>query len=443
MMTTENGKRKTENGFFRIITFGCKVNQCDTTGLTQALIAQGWLEAAEGTAPDLLLVNTCTVTARADQQARQAIRGLAREFPGVPLWVTGCYAQRSPEELATLPGVQAVLGNREKARLAALLAELPLEQPLLQVEAFTPGEAFQTLPAPVIAGHTRPRLKIQDGCEHDCTYCIVPQVRGPRRSLPPEEVAAALEKLAAAGYREAVLTGVNLGQYGVDLTPTTDLTALLRILRSHARPPRLRLSSLEPQEVTPALLQELAEFPGFCPHFHLPLQSGAAPVLAAMGRDYSPKEFRDLVEEINRLFPDAGLGLDVLVGFPGETAADMEATYALIESLPVTYLHVFPFSPRPGTPAAAMPRVAAGTVQGRAKRMRELGQRKKKQFLESQLDRTGEVLVEGPASQTGWLKGLSANYLRVLLPGPMDLKNQIVMLRFRELQGEVLVGEVV
>jgi threonylcarbamoyladenosine tRNA methylthiotransferase MtaB len=441
-MTAENRKPKTENRLFRILTFGCKVNQCDTMGLAQEFIARGWQAAPEGIAPDLLLVNTCTVTARADQQARQAIRGLARDFPGAPLWVTGCYAQRAPGELAALPGVQRVLGNREKVRLADLLAVFGEELPVFNVGAFAPEEAFQSWPAPLMPGHTRPRLKIQDGCEHHCTYCIVPQVRGPRRSLPPKEVAAALEKLAAAGYQEAVLTGVNLGQYGLDLDPPTNLAALLQLLRSRPRPPRLRLSSLEPQEVTPALLQELATFPGFCPHFHLPLQSGAAPVLTAMGRDYTPQEFRDLVQEINRLFPEAGLGLDVLVGFPGETAADFEATFSLVEALKVTYLHVFPFSPRPGTPAARLRRVPAPEVKARAKRMRELGQIKKRQFLEAQLGRTGEVLVEGPGPRAGWLQGLSANYLRVLLPGPLEWQNQILTVRFREVQGEILLGEV-
>ncbi|MDD2900919.1 MAG: tRNA (N(6)-L-threonylcarbamoyladenosine(37)-C(2))-methylthiotransferase MtaB [Syntrophales bacterium] len=441
-MATENRKPKTENHLFCILTFGCKVNQCDTVGLSQELIAQGWQAAPEGTSPDLILVNTCTVTARADQQARQAIRRLAREYPGTPLWITGCYAQRDPEELAALPGVQAVLGNREKARLAVWLAAFPQKAPRIEVGPFALTENFQALPAPLLPGHTRPRLKIQDGCEHHCTYCIVPQVRGPRRSLPLEEVAGALEKLAAASYQEVVLTGVNLGQYGGDLNPSTDLAALLRFLSSRPRPPRLRLSSLEPQEVTPALLQELAGFPGFCPHFHLPLQSGAAPVLKAMGRDYTPEAFRDIIQEIKRLFPDAGLGMDVLVGFPGETEADFEATRSLVASLPVTYLHVFPFSPRPGTPAAEMRRVPHQEVQTRAKNMRELGQRKKRQFLEAQLGKTGEVLVEGPAARAGMLKGLSANYLRVLLPGPLDWQNRIIKVRFREIQGEALVGEV-
>ncbi len=441
-MTTENPKPKTQNRLFRLITFGCKVNQCDSAGLAQELAAQGWQEAPKEATPDLILVNTCTVTARADQQARQALRRLARDYPGVPLWVTGCYAQRAATELAALPGVQAVLGNREKARLASYLANLPEKKPLWQqVSSLAGAGEFQTWSVPFSPGHTRARLKIQDGCEHHCTYCIVPQVRGPRRSLPPGEVAAALEQLAAAGYREVVLTGVNLGQYGLDLTPPTNLADLLAAVRSQPLPLRLRLSSLEPQEVTAALLRELAAFPGFCPHFHLPLQSGAAPVLAAMGRDYTPGAFREVVREINRHFPDAGLGLDVLVGFPGETAADFEATRSLVASLPVTYLHVFPFSPRPGTPAALMDRVPAPEIQKRAQVMRELGQDKKSKFLEAQLGKTGEVLVEGPAPPSGWLQGLSANYLRVQFPGGLSLKNRILRVRFKEVQVDMLVGE--
>jgi threonylcarbamoyladenosine tRNA methylthiotransferase MtaB len=443
-MATKNEKRKAKNRLFRIITFGCKVNQCDSVGLAQELAAQGWEAAPSGAAPDLILVNTCTVTARADQQARQALRRLARDYPGVPLWVTGCYAQRAPGELAALPGVQAVLGNREKARLTSYLAQLQEDQqPRLQVGSFVPCEEFQTLPAPISPGHTRPRLKIQDGCEHHCTYCIVPQVRGPRRSLPPGEVAAALEQLAAGGYQEVVLTGVNLGQYGLDLAPPLTLAALLGAVRSRPRPPRLRLSSLEPQEVTTPLLRELAAFPGFCPHFHLPLQSGAAPVLAAMGRDYTPSEFHDLVQEICRCFPGPGLGLDILVGFPGETGADFEATRSLVASLPVTYLHVFPFSPRPGTPAARLPRVPAQEVQQRAQVMRELGQAKKREFLEAQMGKTGEVLVEASAPQAGLLRGLSDHYLRVLVPGSLSLQNRILPVRFQEVRGEALVGEII
>ena len=202
-------------------------------------------------------------------------------------------------------------------------------------------------------GHTRAWLKIQEGCSHHCSYCIVPQVRGPRRSWAPAEVVAALQELAGP-HQEVVLTGIDLGQYGQDLRPATSLAGLVRRLKQAELPFRVRLSSLEPQEVTGELLAELASWRAFCPHFHLPLQSGAAPVLAAMNRPYRPGDFQDLVADLPGAFPDAALGLDVLVGFPGETAADFAATRTLLAALPLTYLHVFPFSPRPGTPAPAV-----------------------------------------------------------------------------------------
>jgi threonylcarbamoyladenosine tRNA methylthiotransferase MtaB len=217
----------------------------------------------------------------------------------------------------------------------------------------------------------------------------------------------------------------------------------VRRLKEQAWPFRVRLSSLEPQEVTGELLRELAAWPRFCPHFHLPLQSGAAPVLAAMGRPYTPGDFTELVNDLHRRFPEAGLGLDVLVGFPGESAADFEATRALVAKLPVTYLHVFPFSPRPGTPAARMAPLPGREIRARAEIMRDLGRRKKLQFLQSQLGRIREVLVEGPASRPGWLKGLSDNYLRMILPGPPSLRNRRLLVRGRRLRGETVEGEVV
>jgi threonylcarbamoyladenosine tRNA methylthiotransferase MtaB len=300
---------------------------------------------------------------------------------------------------------------------------------------FRPWEVHQT------PGHTRAWLKIQEGCSHHCRYCIVPKVRGPRRSLEPTAVLAAFHQLAGLGYREIVLTGVDLGQYGLDHAPPVNLAALVRRLAAQAWPFRVRLSSLEPMMVTPELLDELAAWGDFCPHFHLPLQSGAAPVLAAMGRPYGPEEFRDLVREITRRFPGPGLGLDVLVGFPGETAAHFEATRSLVAELPVTYLHVFPYSPRPGTPAADLPPLPGKIVQARARIMRELGQAKKIEFLEAQLGQVREVLVEGPAARPGWLQGLSDHYLRVIFPGPPAWHNRRVMVRFRVIKDELLLGE--
>jgi threonylcarbamoyladenosine tRNA methylthiotransferase MtaB len=429
-----------------MVTFGCKVNQVDSAGLSQDLAALGW-RPAEDAPPELIVVNTCTVTARSDQQARQTIRRLARDYPGAAIWVTGCYAQRDPGEVAGLPGVQGVVGNREKVCLASLVNAPPAspdsESPLGPrhfVSPVDPAAPFETWPVRRFPGHTRAWLKIQEGCSHRCTYCIVPRVRGERRSLAPAGVAAALEELAALEYQEVVLTGVDLGQYGQDLTPPLDLAALVARLRERPLPFRVRLSSLEPQEVTGELLHALAAWPEFCPHFHLPLQSGAAPVLAAMGRPYTPGEFTELVREIHRLFSDAGLGLDVLVGFPGESAADFEATRALVAELPATYLHVFPFSPRPGTPAASMTPLPAREIRDRAASMRSLGNRKKAQFLETQIGKTREVLVEGPAPRAGWLRGLSDNYLRVSLPGPPEWHNRRLPVRFRRRLGEVLEG---
>jgi threonylcarbamoyladenosine tRNA methylthiotransferase MtaB len=425
---------------FQILTFGCKVNQCDTAGMARELRARSWQAAAPGTAPDLVLVNTCTVTARADQQARQAIRRLARTHPGTPLWVTGCYAQRDPAAVAALPGVQVVFGNQEKTRLAQILSERD-PGPRQLVAPISQAVAFQLWRVQAVPGHTRAWLKIQEGCSHHCRYCIVPTVRGPRRSLDSGAVLAALAELAGLGYREVVLTGVDLGQYGLDHSPPDNLAGLVRRLSQKTWPFRVRLSSLEPQMVTAELLDELAAWRQFCPHFHLPLQSGAAPVLAAMGRPYGPAAFQDLVREISRRFPGAGLGLDVLVGFPGETAADFEATRTLVASLPVTYLHVFPFSPRPGTPAANLLPLPGQVIRERARLLRVLGQAKKRQFLDAQLGQAREVLVEGPAPKKGWLQGLTDHYLRANFPGPPAWRNRLVRVRFRNTKDNFLVGQ--
>jgi threonylcarbamoyladenosine tRNA methylthiotransferase MtaB len=235
---------------------------------------------------------------------------------------------------------------------------------------------------------------------------------------------------------------VDLGQYGRDLPPL-DLAALVHRLRGFPLPFRVRLSSLEPMEVTGELLRALAAWEQFCPHFHLPLQSASDPVLAAMGRPYRAADFLDLVREIRRLFPAAGLGLDVLVGFPGESAADFEATQALVAALPATYLHVFPFSPRPGTPAAQMRPLPAGEIRDRARALRDLARLKKLQFLQAQLGQVREVLVEGPGTRPGWLTGLSDNYLRVILPGAPGQRNRLLKVRFLKVAGEVMVGELV
>lgn len=427
--------------YFKIVTFGCKVNQYESAGMAEALGRQGLVSLPPEAAPDLIVVNTCTVTARADQQARQTIRRLARDYPEAQIWVTGCYAQRAPGEIASLPGVAKVLGNLEKVVLGELLA---CESARVQVQGVGEQESFHSQQVSKFPGHTRAWLKIQDGCNHTCAYCIVPTVRGRGRSTSLENVVSSLKRLGDRGFQEVVLIGIDLGQYGQDLTPPTSLARLLQHLAQGHWPFRVRLSSLEPQEITPELMEALSAFPHLCPHFHLPLQSGAPAVLQAMGRPYDPEYFRDMVLELHQRFPTAALGLDVLVGFPGETASDFEATRTLVETLPVAYLHVFPFSPRPGTPAQTLPRLPGREVQRRAQLMRALGQDKKTTFYQKQVGQVGEVLVEGShPDRPGWLRGISRNYLRVLLPGPAHWQNRRLKVRFLRFEAGMIRGEVI
>ena len=430
---------------FQVVTFGCKVNQYESAWMSEVLADAGFSSRPSQAAPDLILVNTCTVTARADQQARQTMRRLARQYPRAEFWVTGCYAQRSPETLVLLPGVARVFGNREKAGLAEMVptrGEPP--GPQVQVAGFEALEPFQACQVRRFPGHTRAWLKIQDGCSHACSYCIVPAVRGPGRSLPWAAVWSSLETLAASGFEEVVLTGIDLGQYGRDFGAGENLARLLVQLSRHDWPFRWRLSSLEPQEISHELLRTLATLPHLCPHFHLPLQSGSGAVLRDMGRPYQPGDFRDLVMELHRLFPEAALGLDVLVGYPRETAADFEATRALVEALPIAYLHVFPFSPRPGTPAHNLSTLPGKEVVLRAQVMRDIGQAKKTAFYQAQVGKVGEVLVEGQVKgRPGWLNGLAANYARVILPGPAAWRNRRCQVRFQEVKEEHLVGKVI
>lgn len=430
---------------FQIITFGCKVNQFDSAMMAETLEESGLAPSLAPGPPDLVLVNTCTVTARADQQARQTIRRLAREHPRARILVTGCYAQRAPEALASLPGVAGVFGNREKVRVAQMAADgAGSPETLMEVGGWGRQGPFQAGEVSRFPGHTRAWLKIQEGCSHACSYCIVPLVRGPARSLPADRVLSSLERLAGGGFQEIVLTGVDLGQYGRDLPDPTTLADLAPRLAQRPWPFRLRLSSLEPQGITGELVKALAGLPHLCPHFHLPLQSGSGEVLRAMGRSYSPEDFRDLVMELHRHFPGAALGLDILVGFPGESAADFEATRTLVEALPVAYLHVFPFSPRPGTPAQSRAPLPGGEVRRRAQVMRKLGREKKQAFYQAHLHQVGEVLVEGPLpGHPGWLRGLSADYLRVALMGPPEWRNRRLKVRFLAIKDETLVGEVI
>lgn len=425
-----------------VLTFGCKVNQYESAYLAEQAEAAGWQVATPETA-DLVVINSCTVTGRADRQVRQALRQAGRRQPPPRLVVTGCYAQRAPEELAGFPGVQVVLGNAAKASWPEIAARLRRDmQPWQQVLPMDLCREFQPLPIRQFVGHTRAFVKIQDGCGGHCSYCIVPTVRGPERSLPPDQVVEQLRHLVQGGCREVVLTGINLSRYGSDLAASVSLATLCRALQAAAWPVRIRLSSLEPLDITTDLLNVLEDWPQFCPHFHIPLQSGSDAVLQAMGRPYRAAWFAEMLQEVHRRFPAAAIGLDVVVGFPTETAATYARTRELLASLPLTYLHVFPYSPRPGTAAAALtPQVDQRQISAWARDLRTLAAAKKQAFSQGQIGQVVEVLVEGEvAGHPGLVSGITANYLRVHCPGAPAWANRMVRVRLAKLSGGVLFG---
>lgn len=428
-----------------LITLGCKVNQYESAFMAEAAAQLGFVLTSPPTA-ELLVINTCTVTSRTDRQIRQILRRAARLKSQPEIVVTGCYAQRAPQELAQFPKVRAVFGNFEKGLWPSLLpALLGRTESVIQVADINTCKLFSPMPLKHFWGHTRAFVKIQDGCSHFCSYCIVPQVRGPERSLPLPELLNQMETLIAEGFKEIVLTGINLSRYGRDLPGEKSFVDLVRLLKQASWPVRFRFSSVEPQDFSTDLLQELADWPQFCPHFHVPLQSGAAAVLAAMHRAYQPAWFQALVRQIADMFPAAAIGLDVMVGFPNESQSDFERTRELVDSLPVSYLHVFPYSARPGTLAAGMrPRAGSTEIQERARDLRALGQQKKMFFYQRHLGQVAEVLVEGDVTgRPGWVKGLTGNYLRVHLPGPSEWANHMVRVRLKEIEGQTFIGEVI
>jgi threonylcarbamoyladenosine tRNA methylthiotransferase MtaB len=396
--------------------FGCRATQADGAALESLLDAKGLDAAPERAEADLVVLNTCTVTSSADDDVRQTIRRVHRENPAARILVTGCYAQRAPEELAKLPGVEWVVGNSHKTQIADLVALAPaaVETPYhgqIHVGDIFAQHEFLSAPVEDAAGdRTRPNLKIQDGCNNRCSFCIIPFVRGRSRSAPAEQVVEQVRGLAQR-YREVVLSGINLGRWGREPGSRMRLADLVRRLLRETGIERLRLSSVEPMDFSDDLLGLLAEDPRMAQHVHAPLQSGCDRTLRRMHRKYRPRHYADRVEKARRLMPDAAIGADVMVGFPGETDAEFEESRQFIEAMPFTYLHVFTYSERPGTPAAeAAAAVPMPVRKERNRVLRELAARKNLEFRARMTGRTlrAVTLHEERAALTG-------NYLRVVL----------------------------
>ena len=423
---------------FRITTLGCKVNQYESDAIAQRLKDLGCIPAGAEDPADLCIINTCTVTQKASMQSRQTVRQAIRFNPEARIIVTGCYAQTEPDAIKKIDGVHHIIGHGDKHNIPDIVLSQgkSLPSPSLIRRNILHELHFKQIPVTVFGNRTRPFLKIQDGCDTFCTYCIVPYARGRSRSMPLEGVLKNIHCLKQAGFHEVVLTGVHLGAYGLDLSPQTSLTALLDHIRESNAMDRVRLSSIEPHELTQDIIKLVAETEIFCDHFHIPLQSGDDRILEKMHRPYTSSFFIDLIIKIKDQVPDAAIGVDILIGFPGETEKAFENTYSLIKKLPITYLHVFPFSPRPGTPAGKYPqKVPQKTIKARCEKMRRLGNEKKRIFYETFMGKTVEVLIEGKRDKaTGLLKGITSNYIPVHVVGEDDLFNTLVQVNIEKIK---------
>lgn len=447
---------------YAVLTFGCRVNQADSLGFEEELRGAG-AEAAPPDHADLVVVNTCSVTASADQGARQTIRRVARANPHARIVVTGCYATRRPDEVRDLPNVLGVIPNDDKPRLLQIVRSVrlpPAEADLSTAARFGDGEgSCGSAIAPGVAGRTAFTLRVQTGCAEPCAYCIIPSTRGAPRSVAPGAVLAEVDRVAASGFKEIALTGVHLGSYGRDLTPPSSLIELLRSLArasrarafdaAQARPELVegrestlerevlfRLSSLEPMDCTGEVVELVAASRRFAPHFHLPLQHASDRVLARMRRPYTIGDYSALVDAIRGRTPAASIGSDVIVGFPGESDGDFEQLASYLEQSPLTHLHVFPYSDRPGTEAAAMdPKVSGAVIRERGSRLREIGHGLTTRFRESQVGTVhrGLTLEDGSLVVTD-------NYLKVRIP-PGRSRNEWVSVRITG-ANEPMTGEV-
>src|SRR5690349_11333023 len=424
-----------------IATLGCKINQYDSA------VVQSRLEGRNAHVPfeyeaDFYIVNACTVTNRADWEARQLVRRAKRRSPAARVLVTGCYAQVSTEQLARIPDIDFVVGLNRLDDLVRCVEAAP-SMDKISVSDVRRERGVPVLGARALPGHTRAFLKIQEGCDYSCTYCIIPTARGLSRSVEPREVMEQVKQLAGAGYKEIVLTGIHLGGYGQDLRPKIDLTELVEMIGASGLISRLRLSSLDPRELPDRLIDRLGSSQVLCPHLHVCAQAGVDETLTRMRRNYDTGYYRDLLARVRERLPEAALGSDIIVGFPGESEQQFESSLEYFASLPLTYFHVFPYSTRRGTRAASLAdQVPVQVKKERARRMRDLGVQKKHAFCSSFLGRRLAVLIEDRMDpKTGTRRGFTRNYLPVNVRTSGELFNEEVIVELTGFDSGWLTGD--
>lgn len=429
---------------FSITTLGCKVNRYESEAVAERLSDCGWRRMYGGSGAHLCVINTCAVTQKAAMQSRQAVRKMIRNHPGAAVMVTGCYAQVAPDVFASMSNVCCVVGNALKGDIHLLANRQGEPGPgVVLVEDLSAARLFHDLPLTRFGRRTRAFLKVQDGCDAFCSYCIVPYARGRSRSLSPGTAMERVVTLKKQGYKEIVLCGIHIGRYGQDLVPETSLMDLIRSIDGPQGIERLRLSSIEPMELSDDIIAHVAASERFCPHLHIPLQSGDDHVLKAMRRPYCAQAYRDLIYRVAHTIPDVSIGVDIMCGFPGETERAFENTCRLVEDLPIAYLHVFPFSVQKGTAAEHLPNhVSSETKKRRCKYLRKLGDVKRKGFYEKFTGAVLDVLVEGKRDRTtGLLKGLTSNYIPMLLEGDDRLSHRTVKARIQAVKDGRVYGK--
>ena len=436
-----NNKRKTA----ALTTLGCKVNQYETASFISSFQEHGVEIVPFSKKADIYVINSCAVTGKAGSQSRQVIRRALRTNPKARILVTGCYAQVATQEILDIADHPICLvGNDNKH----LLVDIALSKQLCDLEIYAGDinrkKEISDLPVSNFSNRTRAFLKIQDGCDNFCTYCIVPFARGRSRSLTPAKVTEQLTTFANQGYQEVVITGIHLGMYGKDLSPVISLLDLFQILLDQNHKIRYRVSSLEPGELTDDLLSLLAGSNNFMPHFHLPLQSGDPHILKKMNRKYTVKQFEEVVHKIADIMPNAAIGLDVLTGFPGESEEMFHNTVKVIEKLPITYLHVFPFSKRPGTVAEKMPdQIPSKIKDSRVSLLKELDHKKRTAFYGRQLGTVQKVLSESRNNQFKMMKGFTENYVPVFFQAPSNIVNKEVQVKIERIMDQNVFGTLV
>jgi threonylcarbamoyladenosine tRNA methylthiotransferase MtaB len=425
-------------------TLGCKVNQYDSEAMMALFRRAGYQLVGFESPADVYIVNTCTVTGRGAAKSRQLIRHAIRQSPLSVVAVAGCYTQTDPDAVAAIPGVSLMIGNQDRDRVVELCEQAAgAPEPIRAVNNIWQAREFEEMAVDSFTGHTRAVIKIQEGCNIFCTFCIIPYARGKPRSRRPESVVAEVERLAVDGFREVVLTGIHLGSYGKDSHGEFTLAQVVEQLTHVDGIDRIRLSSLEPKHVSAHLMDLLSNHPKVCRHLHLSLQSGSQTVLERMKRAYTAQQYREVVQNLRRRIPDLGLTTDVIVGFPGETEAEQQESRAFLREMGFARLHVFPYSARKGTPAATMPgQVPKDVKERRTHEMIALGRELALAFAQRHAGQTLLVLTEEEADVAeGWLEGYTDNYLRVRFQGGDELRNCLIPVTITAVEEEACLGE--